>query len=214
MSEATMDASEIAALKSMAQEFDRANMRKIGGFHFAMVMGAITMWGAAEAWAQLTGWSIAQFAAVANAFVTAYVVASVIHEWGHFTGARLSGSVSPVLDEAKGHFFMFNFAMDQNDVRQFTWMSWGGIAAPWLAVVLAGIFVPMATLGGKVLFATLVMKAASTSIFEVPITRIAERTGDPARALGESVAAGTLPRSRNMGIVVGVVCFLLLWVVF
>lgn len=211
MTDATIDPNELAALQRAAREFDRANIRKLGGFHFAMVMGALTMWGAAETWAQATGWGIAQFAAVANAIVAGFVIASTIHEWGHFTGARLSGSVSPVFDEAKGHFFMFNFPFDQNDTRQFTWMSWGGILAPWVAVVLAGIFVPLSLLGGKVLFATLVMKAAAASIFEVPIVLAAGRSNAPEAELGKNVAAGTLPRSRNVGVAVGAACFALLW---
>ena len=172
------------------------------------------MWGAAETWAQATGWSIAGFAAVANAVVAAFVIASTTHEWGHFAGARLSGSVSPVLDEARGHFFMFNFPMDQNDTDQFTWMSWGGILAPSLVVVLALIFVPLGLLSGKVLVATLVMKAVATAVFEVPIVQAAAESGEPAAELGKSVAAGTLPRSRKVGAVVGAVFFVLLWMAF
>lgn len=211
MAEATMDPTEVAALKDAAREFDRAGIMKLGSFHFAMVMGALTMWGAAETWAQLTGWGIAQFAAVANALVAGFVVASTIHEWGHFTGARLSGAVSPVLDQARGHFFMFDFPFDQNDTRQFTWMSWGGILAPWLAVVLAWILVPLGLLGGKVLLATLVMKAVAAGAFEVPIVRAAGLSGEPAAELTKHVTAGTLPRSRHVGMAVGAAFFVLLW---
>lgn len=212
MAEATMDPSEVAALQSAAREFDRAGIIKLGSYHFAMVMGALTMWGAAETWAQATGWGIAQFAAVANAIVAAFVIASTIHEWGHFTGARLSGAVSPVLDEAKGHFFMFNFPFDQNDTRQFTWMSWGGILAPWIAVILAWTLVPLGLLGGKVLVAALVMKAVAAGTFEVPIVLAAAKSGEPAAELGKSVAAGTLPQSRKVGLAVGVALFVLLWI--
>ena len=137
MAEATLDANEVAALQQAARELDRARMRQIGGFHFAMVLGALTLWGAAVAWAQVTGWAVAEFVAIANALVAGYVIPSAVHEWGHFAGARLSGSVSPVLEEPKRHYFMFDFPMDQTDIQQFAWMSWGGILAPWLLVVLA-----------------------------------------------------------------------------
>ena len=70
MSEATVDpnpAAEAAALRDLARDLDRAHIKQIGSLHFAMVMGVITMWGAAEAWAQVSGWGIAQFASIANA---------------------------------------------------------------------------------------------------------------------------------------------------
>lgn len=216
MSEPALDvpsAEETQTLRRAAREFDLARMRKIGGFHFALVMGALTMWGAAETWAQTTGWGLAHAVAIANAVVAGFVIPSTIHEWGHFAGARISGAVSPVLDEARGHFFLFDFPMDQNDTQQFSWMSWGGIVAPWVAVLLAAMFVPLSLTSGAVLFATLVSKAVATSAFEVPIVRAAEQGTSPGRALNAAVRAGTLPRSRNIGMIAGVVCFALVWMI-
>ena len=61
------------ALREFAAKLDRANMKKIGAFHFALVMGALTLWGAGVAWAQVTGWVIAEVAAVANEYLTSNV---------------------------------------------------------------------------------------------------------------------------------------------
>ena len=145
-----------AALRAFAAKLDKANMKKIGAFHFAMVMGALTLWGAAVAWAQTTGWVLAELAAVANAVIAGTVISSTLHEWGHFTGARLSSAPSPVLEEPRNHFFMFDFKMADADVRQFTWMSWGGILVPWVLVLGAAILVPLELTSGAALFATLV----------------------------------------------------------
>ncbi|MCS5618817.1 MAG: hypothetical protein NZ808_03080 [Myxococcota bacterium] len=213
MAEATMDANELAALKDAAKAFDRARMKQIGSFHFAMVMGALTMWGAAETWAQVTGWAVANFVAVANAVVAGVVISSTIHEWGHFTGARLSGSESPVFEKPKGHFFMFNFPIDQNDKEQFAWMSWGGILAPWVPVILALILLPFGTLSGQVLFATLVTRAVGAGAFEVPIVRAVAEGGEPSAELGKATTTGRLPWSRNVGIVAGAACFALVWLI-
>ena len=91
MAQATVDpAAEAAALAAAAREFERARIQQIGSYHFAMAMGALTLWGAAATWAQLTGWAVAHFAAIANALVAGFVLPSVVHEWGHFAGARLS----------------------------------------------------------------------------------------------------------------------------
>ncbi len=212
MAEATIDPGEVAALKNAARDFERARILQIGGFHFAMVMGALTMWGAAQTWAQVTGWAVAEAAAVANAVVAAFVIASTIHEWGHFAGARLSGAVSPVFEAPRRHFFLFDFPMDQNDTRQFVWMSWGGILAPWLAVLFVLAFVPLGILSGKVLLATFVMKAVATAVFEGPVVMAAARSGDPAGELGKQVRAGGLPRGRRVGTMVGAAFFVLLWI--
>jgi hypothetical protein len=219
MAEATLDTStdqpdpaELAALRDAARQIDRAHMQQIGGLHFAMVMGAITMWGAAVVWAQSTGWALAEFAAVANALVLAYILSSTIHEWGHFTGARLSGSVSPVFEAPKRHFFMFNFPIDQNDTRQFLWMSWGGILAPWVAVLLALIFVPLALTSGAVLVATLISRAVAVSAFEVPVARGTAVSGDPGGELGKATKGGGLPWSRKVGYAAGAASFVLIWI--
>ncbi len=210
-SEPTVDPAEVAALKDVARQIDRERMKQIGGYHFAMSMGAITLWGAAVAWAQVTGWGWAGLVAVANAVVAGYVLSSVIHEWGHFSGARLSGAVSPVLEEPKRHFFMFDFPMDQNDTNQFVWMSWGGILAPWALVLLVLLLVPLSLTSGAALLATLIYRAVAVWIFESPVARRAAVSGEPGAELGKQLAAGALARGRNVGAMVGAACFVLLW---
>lgn len=212
MAEATIESmtpDELAELKDAARAFDIARMKKIGSFHFAMVMAALTMWGAAETWAQSTGWALAQFVAIGNALVAGFIIPSTVHEWGHFLGARLAGSNSPVLDEAKNHFAMFDFKMDENNTQQFAWMSWGGILAPWVPVFIAAAVVPLTLISGAVLFATLLSKAVAVAAFEVPITLQAIRTGEPGKALTESVVGGGLSRGRRVGQVAGVLCLAL-----
>lgn len=209
----TPDSNEAADLQKLAQDLDRARLKQIGGFHFALVIGALTLWGAAETWAQVTGWGIAHFAAIGGALVAGFVIPSTIHEWGHFTGARLSGAVSPVLEEPRRHFFMFDFPIDQNDLRQFTWMSWGGILAPWLPVLVVLLFVPLGTLGACVLLATLLSRAISIAVFEAPVVKSAAESGEPAAELGKRVAAGGLDRGRTVGMAAGFAAFAILWLV-
>ena len=197
-----------AALREFAEKIDRANMKKIGAFHFALVMGALTLWGAAEAWAQVTGWAIASVAAVANAVIAGTVLASTLHEWGHFTGARLSSAPSPVLEEPRNHFFMFDFKMADANTRQFAWMSWGGILVPWVLVVGAAILVPLDLTSGAALFATLVAKAVGASWFEVPIVQDASTSGDHRAAFGRGI--GALDQAGKVGNAIGIGVFALL----
>ena len=201
------------AMREFAAKLDRANMKKIGALHFAMLMGALTLWGAGVAWAQTTGWAIAELAAVANAVIAGTVIASTLHEWGHFTGARLAGAPSPVLDAPRNHFFMFDFKMADADVRQFTWMSWGGILVPWVIVLAALNVIPVGLTSGAALIATLVGKATAASHFEVPIVRNANACGDHNQAFGRGVAAG-LDKSGRVGNLTGLAVFALLVLVF
>ena len=202
-----------AAMREFAAKLDRANMKKIGALHFAMVMGALTLWGAAEAWAQTTGWVIAGLAAVANAVIAGTVIASTLHEWGHFAGARLADAPSPVLDAPRNHFFMFDFKMADADVRQFTWMSWGGILVPWVLVLAALILIPVGLTSGAALIATLVAKATAASHFEVPIVRDANECGDHNAAFSRGIAGG-LDKSGRVGNLTGLAVFALLVLIF
>ena len=205
---ATESTPDPAALREFAAKLDRANLKKIGAFHFALVMGALTLWGAAVAWAQVTGWVIAEVAAVANAVIAGTVLASTLHEWGHFTGARMASAPSPVLDAPRNHFFMFDFKMADATTRQFAWMSWGGILVPWLLVAGAALLVPLELTAGAALFATLVAKAVGASAFEVPIVQDATASGDHQAAFGRGL--GALDSAGRVGHLVGLAVFALL----
>ncbi len=218
MAEATVDAGEpapdeAAALQELAREFDLARMRQIGAFHFALVMGVITLFGAGVTWAQVTDWGLAHVVSVANALVAAYVLHSTIHEWGHFLGARLSGAVSPVFEAPKRHFFLFDFPLDQNDTRQFLWMSWGGILAPCVTIVVLAVSLPW-ILPTAVLLATLVAKAIGTALFEVPVALRTRAGGEPGAELGKQTMAGALDRGRNIGALAGAAFFAVAWLAF
>ncbi|MFK7896686.1 MAG: hypothetical protein AB8G23_12670 [Myxococcota bacterium] len=213
MAEATMEnlsATEIAELRDAARAFDLARMKKVGGVHFAMVIAALTVWGAALTWSESTGWVLAEFAALGGALVAGSIIPSTLHEWGHLLGARLSGATSPVHDDPPGHFVVFDYKMDQNDVRQFGWMSWGGIIAAGLPALLGLFLVPLSLTSGALFFSVLVSKAVATAAFEVPIAQAAADHGEPGRALSESVKGGGLTRGRRIGLAAGVACFLLL----
>jgi len=215
MSEATIETDPAAAFEAEQAErkVDRKRMKDIGGVHFVAVMGAITLWGAADAWATVSGWSIAQAVAIANAFIAAYITTSIVHEWGHLAGARLAGAKSPVHEKPVNYFFMFDFPFDANDTRQFVWMSWGGILAPWLLVVATLLFVPIDSISRATLLAVLAARAAAVVFFEVPITLRAARGGDPRVELGRQVAGGGLDSSFKLGWAVGAVVWLGIWLV-
>ena len=101
----TTEADEDVADRKMR---DRARLKQIALRHSAIVLAALTLWGASDSWALSSGWLLAETVSILNAVFAGAVVAYIAHEWGHFTGARVSGAISPVLKEPVS-FFMFNF---------------------------------------------------------------------------------------------------------
>lgn len=187
---------------------DTKNLKSVGMIHLVVVMAAITLWGAADNWSTTTGWGLAWVVAMVNAGLAAQVIANVVHEWGHYAGACLAGARTQAFDKPVGYYFMFNFPFDQNDRRQFLWMSWGGILAPWLLVVLALVCIPIDSASRALFLAMFVTRAVQVSLFEVPVVRRTARGGDPQKELEQQLIGG-FEQSRKWGLAVGVLAFLL-----
>jgi len=192
---------------------DRRRLKHVGRLHFVAAMGALTLWGAADAWAVSSGWLLAEAVAVANAFIAATVLAGIVHEWGHFSGARLSGARSPVHEKPIKYFFIFDFSFDANDTRQFLWMSWGGILAPWLVVGALLLFVPIDSVSRLTLLAVLAANPAKASLFEVPIVLRTRVSGEPRNELGKELASGGLQTATRRSWAVGAAVFCVIWLV-
>jgi hypothetical protein len=89
-------------------------------------------------------------------------------------------------------------------------MSWGGILAPWLPVLLIAVLVPLDRISSMVLLATLFARAVSVAVFELPIVLRTSRSGEPGAELGKRLTEGGLPSSRLLGGAAGVACLMLL----
>lgn len=185
---------------------DWRRLKSVASRHGAIVLAAITLWGAADAWASDTGWLLAESVALLNALFAGTIIASILHEWGHFAGARLAGAVSPVLKEPVS-FFMFNFRYDLNTNGQFLAMSMGGPFANWMLALVLFLLLPLSTWPQALLFATTIAIAVSVSVFEFPIIKRAMYGEDPREVVEQRQReAGDTPRLT--GIVVGGIVWL------
>ena len=207
--ESTTDTSETRIDEPIDVAEDSARLRKIGTYHFAAAMAALTLWGAGDTWAASSGMFLAEVVAVANALIAGIVLAFLCHEWGHFTGARLSSSVSPVLKDPVS-FFMFNFKFEQNTKRQFLWMSIGGSTGNWLLVVLLLLLVPIDSASRAMLIATTIGVAISVGFFEIPVIRSTSAGGEPQAELKNRLDSGALTTGRNVGIATGAILWLVM----
>ncbi len=147
---------------------DLARMKKVGTKHAATVLAALTIWGAADYWASGSGLLLAEGIALLNALFVGVIIASIAHEWGHFSGARITGSVSPVMKEPVS-FFMFTFKDEVNSREQFLAMSMGGPVANWLLVLGLFFLLPLETWSQALLLATTFAMAVSVCVFELPV---------------------------------------------
>ena len=186
---------------------DRKRLRSVAIKHGAYVLAAFTLWGAADAWASTTGWILAETIALLNAVFAGTAIAYIAHEWGHFTGARLSGAVSPVAKEPVS-FFMFSFKDELNTRGQFLTMSFGGPLANWTLVTLLFILLPLDTWSQTLLLATTFAIAISVSVFEFPVISRVMYGDNPAETIENRLQeTGSMP--RNIGIVGGAALWLL-----
>jgi len=186
---------------------DQSRLRNVALRHGAIVLAAFTLWGAADAWAMSSGLLLAETVALLNAIFAGTVIAYIAHEWGHFTGARISGAVSPVLKEPFS-FFMFNFKDELNTQSQFLSMSAGGSFANWGLFVLMFILLPLNTWSQAMFLATTFAIAVSVSVFEFPIINRVMYGDIPAEAIKQRQRdSGNTP--RNVGIIAGAVLWLL-----
>lgn len=116
-------------------------------------------------------------AAAANTFVAVAcsliaviltVLASYeVHEWGHLSGAVLTGSAVHAPNRLI-HQFLFHFDGKANDRRQFVGMSIGGLAASLVALAILLLVLPLGTWTAKIIIALVGIGIVATFAREVP----------------------------------------------
>ena len=152
------------------------------GTHLLVAMLVLSMWAAADAWQAATGFALASLLSVLTAFLAGFVLGTLVHEWGHFFGARRVGASYTI--PGKPGLFVFNFDFARNSASQFLTMSYGGQLGGALAVVLLWLAVPTDTAGRAMLVAAAGGGAVFAAAIEWPVIRAVRAGGEPATALG------------------------------
>ncbi len=162
----------------------------------AIVVAALSLWAAADTWYAVTRLGFAATLSFANGLLVGAGVGALLHEWGHFTGARLTGARSP-LRPFGGFLPLFDFDMQANDERQFQWMSVGGNLAHWSVVLALVWLLPLDTPGRAALACGAFGFAVFASTTELPIIRKVANGIAPSDALVTILKTGL---SRNLWI--------------
>lgn len=185
---------------------DRRYLLTQAGWHLAVAVSAVMLWGAGDSWRLVSGLAVASVMAAVASVVFGMVLSLIAHEWCHFAGARASGAISPV--KAKPALFMFDFDYANNSQRQFLTMSVGGSLGNWLLVLLVAWLIPIDSASRALLLAVAVALAVYVAVLEWPIIAAVRRGTAPGAALAEGFGTPGVFRRANTA---GVVTALLLW---
>ncbi len=98
---------------------------------------AYFLWHATAGWYTADPYWLPAILIAVFSFSTAYAACYIMHEWGHYFGARLSGANIPVAPV--GNILLGLFDPRQHTVRQFQWMSLGGVAAYTITAILFAV---------------------------------------------------------------------------
>ena len=169
----------------------------------AVIFAALSLWAAADTWYVTSGLWLAQVVALGDAILVGLILASLFHEWGHYTGTVLSGGAATRVQPRRLSFFRFRFDFESNDRRQFYWMTGGGHVLHWAILIILLIAVPLDTLGrialvsavfGFVVFATFIEYNVIRDVLDGadPETRLNELTKADFRNAGMAGAMGGL----------------------
>ena len=105
MSEATVEA---ASQSTDTAPTDAIPVWQAALRDLAIVSFALSLFGAADAWHQLVGANLSALVSIVDGLLVGAFATAIVHEWGHFTGARLGGAQAPVR-ELKSIFPIFDF---------------------------------------------------------------------------------------------------------
>jgi hypothetical protein len=187
---------------------DKQRLKQVAEYHGLRLVAYMAIFAALDAWVLASDLLIANVLSVIAALIVANYLAGIFHEWGHFCGARLAKSRSPIVPKPSGTF-VFGFNMEKNTSKQFLAMSLGGPIANWLLVALVFILIPIDNAGRAALFAMVFGRAVGVIIFEGPIIARTMNGGLPQQELDNQLDNGSLDRSQVLGYVTAAAIWLL-----
>lgn len=197
------DRGERRALARPVATSDESSLALVALRDVAAFAVLLSLFGAADTWARTTGLVLAQCVVVLDGLLIGATSAALLHEWGHFLGARLGGGHSPIKPIASFPQ-VFDFDYKNNDAKSFRWMSVGGSVGNWGAVLLFGVALPLGSIGPDALVSGAVAFSVFTSCVEFPVIRKAAR-GMPGlqalRTIPKDFATRYLPQALGAGLV-------------
>ena len=168
----------------------------------AIALAALSLWAAADTWYLVSGLGFALAISVLDAIFVGYILGALFHEWGHYTGAKLSGASAPRVKPKGTSLFRFNFDMAANTQRQFHWMSFGGWVFHWGLLAILVLAMPFNSIGRIALASSVFGFILYATFIETGILRQTLGGSDPAETLSQ-LSAKTFQQAGIVGSVAG-----------
>ena len=168
----------------------------------AIALAALSLWAAADTWYLVSGLGFALAVSVLDAIFVGYILGALFHEWGHYTGAKISGASAPRVKSKGTSLFRFNFDMSANTQRQFHWMSFGGWVFHWGLLAILVMALPFDSIGRIALVSSVFGFILYATFIETGILRKTLGGSDPAETLGQ-LSAKTFQQAGIVGSVAG-----------
>ena len=168
----------------------------------AIALAALSLWAAADTWYLVSGLGFALAISVLDAIFVGYILGALFHEWGHYTGAKLSGASAPRVKPKGTSLFRFNFDMAANTQRQFHWMSFGGWVFHWGLLAILVLAMPFDSIGRIALASSVFGFILYATFIETGILRQTLGGSDPAETLSQ-LSAKTFQQAGIVGSVAG-----------
>jgi hypothetical protein len=155
----------------------------LGGLRgVGLAAGLLSLFAAADSWAAITEGRLAQGLSVVDGLLVGAALSALSHEWGHFGGARFSGSKTPLLPFS-AFPQLFNLDLVKCEGSHFMGMSLGGNIAHWLLFVALLLGLPLATSGQVALLSGSFGFGVFASSIELPVILKARAGASPLEAL-------------------------------
>jgi len=178
--------------------------RRDGG----LVLAALALWAATDAWVAATGLGVATALSVVVGAVVGHGLAARAHEWGHLLGARGAGGVAPTRGYSS-FFPIFDLDLVKSSESAFRAMSLGGSVGHWLAVALLALALPLDVAGRVALVGGAFAQAVAASLTEWPVIARSYRGASPVESF-RGLTGASLRRDERVGYAAGALLFLLL----
>jgi hypothetical protein len=177
-------------------------LAKLAGTHALVFLLALSAFAAADSWYTVTGLGIAGLLCIITAALAGITIATLVHEWFHYLGARYCGAQFDI--PSRQGLFVYDWDFTSNSVRQFLIMSIAGSIGGFLAVILLWNAVPADSWGRAVLRGAAVASIIYAAMIEWPVIGRIRRGGDPLTELSK-IDKQLLSRSFIIAGVAGIV---------
>jgi hypothetical protein len=161
----------------------RARVLRFARNHSLILLLALVLFAGVDAWSVRSGLGLAQVLCAAVGAAVGVIFATLMHEWFHYLGARLSRATIRI--PSRQRLFIYHWDFSRNSPGQFLTMSIAGTIGGVLAVVLIGVTLPTDTWGRAAVLGGAVAGVVYSAMIEWPVIQRTRISAEPLAELSK-----------------------------